>query len=255
MGKLVSIVVPMYNAELYIEETINSVLKQTYTNWELIIIDDCSIDRSCKIVQKYTELDKRIKLIKQNSNGGPAKARQRGIDYANGSYIAFLDSDDIWIEYKLEKQIGYMEQTGIEVTCTSYSIYNSTLDKKYSDFIVPKEITYYTLLKQNFFSCNTVVINKDKICNIVMVEYDKHEDYLTWLNLMKIVEVAHGLEEVLAIYRLRKESRSTGKLESALKMWHIYRVREKLNIYKSLYYIINYMVRGIVKYRNALNLK
>lgn len=252
---LVSVITPMYNGEKYLAEMIDSVINQTYDNWELVIVDDCSTDDSCKIVQEYIKRDNRIKLIKQKKNAGPAEARRVSIRNAKGKYIAFLDCDDIWMPEKLEKQIGYMESNGIAVTCTSYQIVSEDCKMVHKEFIVPSKIDYKMLLKQNYFSCDTVVINKEKIEKIEILTYEKHEDYLTWLNLMKKAEVAIGLQESLAIYRLRKNSRSTGKIDSAIKIGKIYREKENLTIFQTLYYTINYIVRGIIKYRNVLKNK
>lgn len=122
MDSLVSIITPSYNSEKYISNTIESVITQTYQNWEMIIVDDCSTDSSCDIAEKYTQKDSRIKLIKLNKNSGPAKARNRAIKEAKGRYISFLDSDDIWYHRKLEKQVYFMKENDLAVTCSSYYI-------------------------------------------------------------------------------------------------------------------------------------
>lgn len=252
---LVSVITPMYNGEKYLAKMIDSVINQTYGNWELVIVDDCSNDNSCKIVEQYIEKDNRIKLIKQKKNAGPAEARRVSINNAKGKYIAFLDCDDIWMPEKLEKQIGYMESKDVAVTCTSYSMGSENLSEIYKEFIVPQIITYKDMLKQNYFSCDTVVINKEKVRRIKIESSPKHEDYITWLGVMKEIEFAHGIQESLAVYRIRGSSRSTGKIDSAIKIWNVYKKYERLGVLKSSYYTTHYMVRGILKYRKMFNSK
>lgn len=248
---LVSIITPMYNGEKYLGEMIESVVNQTYNNWELVIVDDCSTDGSCKIVEKYIKQDNRIRLIKQKKNAGPAEARRVSIKNAKGKYIAFLDCDDIWMSEKLEKQIGYMEKLDIPISCTSYHIASENLMNIYKGFIVPEKIDYRMLLKQNYFSCDTVVINRNHIKDIQIKSYTKHEDYLTWLGLMKQCKEAYGIKEALAVYRVRNNSRSKGKLDSALKMWKLYFEEEKLGVAGATYYTLGYILRGIIKYRGV----
>ena len=250
---LVSVITPMYNGEKYLGEMIDSVIGQTYDKWELVIVDDCSTDGSCKIVEEYIKRDNRIRLIKQKKNTGPAEARRVSIKNAKGKYIAFLDCDDIWMPEKLEKQIRYMESKDIAVTCTSYQIASEDLKQVYKNFIVPEKIDYKILLKQNYFSCDTVIINKEKFKGIRIKSYAKHEDYLTWLGIMKQCKEAYGIKECLAIYRVRRNSRSTGNVDNVVKMWEILFLEEKLGAVRSSYYTIGYIIRGLVKYRGVKN--
>lgn len=249
-NELVSIITPMYNSEKYIAEMIESVISQSYTNWELIIVDDCSNDNSVNIVNKFAINDKRIRLIKQDKNGGPSSARNRAINESNGKFLAFLDSDDIWINTKLEKQIRYMENNKVSITCTSYKIASEDMNIIYRDFIIPNIITYKMLLKQNYLSCDTVIIDKKYFKDLRIDNNAKHEDYIFWLKLIKEVECVHGIQECLAIYRVRENSRSSGKINSAIEIFNVYKTKENLGILKSYFYTLQYILRGVFKYRN-----
>lgn len=249
---LVSIITPMYNSEKYISEMIESVLKQTYKEWELIIVDDCSTDNSYKIVNRYVNIDSRIRLIKLESNKGPSDARNVGIKNSNGRYIAFLDSDDLWKKNKLEVQINYMISNNEAVTCTSYEILSEGLEKKYGIFYVPNKITYEKMLKRNYFSCDTVIIDRNKINNYYMEYYERHEDYVTWLKIIKQVEYASGIKEVLATYRVYDNTRSSNKISNIIPQFKIYYNIEKLGLIKSLYYLVFVCSMSLIKYRGRL---
>lgn len=245
---LVSIITPMYNSEKYIAETIESVLKQTYELWELIIVDDCSSDLSCEIVDKYANIDRRIKLIKKSTNEGPAKARNKGINLSVGRYIAYLDSDDIWNERKLEVQISYMKKNNVAISCSSYYIFNNNVNSIKAEFKVPRIINYRTLLKRNYFSCDTVVIDRRYVEDIEMESFYKHEDYVTWLKIIKQVENAHGINEPLAYYRLSENSRSSSKIKNIWPQFEIYYKIEKIGLLKSIYYVANVCIKSLIKY-------
>lgn len=247
---LVSIITPMYNSEKYISEMIKSVISQTYINWELIIVDDCSKDNSVNIVNRFVKNDKRIRLLRQEKNKGPSCARNRAINESKGRFIAFLDSDDIWINTKLEKQIEYMKNNDVAITCTSYKIASEDNNIIYRDFIVPKIITYKMLLRQNYLSCDTVIIDKKYFKDLNIDNNIKHEDYIFWLKLIKNIEYVHGIQESLAIYRVRRGSRSSGKINSAIEIYKLYRLKEELGLIKSIFYTMQYMFRGYFKYRN-----
>lgn len=252
INDLVSIITPMYNSENFITEMIESVIKQSYENWELLIVDDCSKDNSCKIVQDLSAIDGRIKLIKHINNKGPAEARNTAIRESKGQFIAFLDSDDIWMEDKLSLQLDAMKKANAPISCTAYDLFSHDLSTKYGTFEVPDHINYKSLLKMNYFSCDTVIIDKTKIQNITMVTNEKHEDYVTWLKIMKEAKTAIGVNKPLAIYRLSAKSRSSNKLDGIIKRFFIYYQIEHLGLFKSLWYSFFYIIKGIIKYRKKL---
>lgn len=245
---LVSIIMPAYNAEKYIEEAIQSVLKQTYTNWELIITDDKSTDDTEKIIKKYQDQDKRIKLYALSKNQGVANARNIAIQNAEGRYIAFLDSDDMWLPEKLERQIRFMKKNGYLFTFHDYRTIR-VVDKRFSKVIkVPLKVDYKELLKGNSTgSCLSTCIDRVVIKEIYMPN-KKHEDYICWLNILKKYSiVGYGMNECLAYYRVGEKSVSSNKVKSAYWTWNVYRKSQRLSILQSMYYMFFYMKNGLKK--------
>jgi teichuronic acid biosynthesis glycosyltransferase TuaG len=246
MEPLVSIITPVYNAEEFLEETILSVLNQTYKNWELILINDCSKDNSYKIIKKYLKIDKRIKYLKNEKNSGPAITRNNGINISKGKYIAFLDSDDLWYKDKLKNQINFMLEEGLKISHGNYYFCNLE-GKILKKVTVDKEIDYKKLLLENQFKTMTVIVKKE-IINKKLFPNIKHEDYAFFLNILNQENISIRNEKYDSICRIGKVSVSSNKLKSALWTWKIYREYEKLNLIKSCYYFINYALRGIRKY-------
>ena len=245
---LVSIIMPLYNSEKFLSSSIESVVKQTYKNWELIIVDDRSTDNSLQKAIEYMKKDNRIKIIKLQENSGPAIARNTGIEAANGKFIAFLDSDDIWLPDKLELQLNFMRKTNASFSYTAYKKVNE--DGEYRGIVsVPESVTYKKLLNTNVIGCLTAIYNCENLGKIYMPNIIKHEDYALWLKILKKEVQAFGLNIPLAIYRVRKNSVSSNKLKAAFYQWKIYREIEQLNIIKSIYHFINYVYYGFMKYR------
>lgn len=247
MEPLVSIITPLYNSEKYIAETIESVLAQTYTNWEMIIVDDCSKDNGVRVVEEYQKKDKRIKLYKNEINRGVSYTRNKAIDLANGKYIAFLDSDDLWKKEKLEKQIKFMEDNNVVLSYTAYEKMNEDGSKR-GEIRVPDKLDYNELLKNCLINCITGVYKKEFFKNIKFKE-TKVEDYIFWLEMFKKIDFASGLNESLAIYRVNNNSRSSNKIDIVKFHWKIYREIEKLNVFKAIYYYLIYIKRGIKRYK------
>lgn len=246
-NNLVSIITPMYNSEKFIETTIRSVISQTYKEWELLIVDDCSTDNSAKIVEKYTDKDTRIRYIKAETNQGVSHARNIAINNAKGQYIAFLDSDDAWCEKKLETQVKFMKENNSIITFTSYELMDEDGNKLDKRVTVPSSVDYHTLLKGNVLGCLTVVIDRSKLDFDIRMSGERHEDYILWLSILKKGYVAQGIDEVLAIYRKSGNSLSGNKLKSAIWTWNIYRDIEKIPLHKAIYYFISYGMQGIKK--------
>lgn len=243
---LVSIVMPAYNAEKFIEESIKSVINQSYKNWELLVINDCSKDFTQEIIKKYCLKDKRIELFNQERNSGVVEARNKGIQESKGKYIAFLDSDDLWEEKKLEIQIKYMEEKELVITYTSYSHINEEGDF-IKEIIVPESLNYSEALRGNQIGCLTVIVNKNKVENFQMPNL-RHEDYATWLNILKKDITAYGIRRNLAKYRKVNNSISSNKLKTIIWTWRIFRKNEKMGIIKSSYFLIRHLMRGIKKH-------
>ena len=245
----VSIITPTYNASRFITETIHSVKKQTYTNWEMIIVDDCSTDNTVDIVKQEMEHDSRIKLFELKENSGPAIARNRAITAAKGTYLAFLDSDDLWLPQKLERQIAFMEKNNLAFSYTDYRIMNEDGEKTNVVFQVPPMLEYKSLLKNTMIGTLTVLLDKRKIGVVQMpLHRDCSEDYGLWLSILSKGIHAYGLNEELAIYRKCVHSLSSNKLKSAQKTWNTYRKVQKINIPAALWYFINYSLHALKKH-------
>lgn len=244
---LISIITPVYNSERFIEQTIRSVIEQTYKNWELILIDDCSTDKSYEIIKKYLCKEKRIKYIRLEKNSGAAVARNIGIQNAEGRFIAFLDSDDIWKANKLEKQIDFMLKNNIGFSFTSYEIideYGNNLNKIIK---VPKIIDYNGLFKNTIIGCLTVMIDKEIIGDFRMPLVRAGQDTATWLSILRQGHIAYGLDEVLARYRKVRGSISSNKIKALKRTWNTYRNLEKLPLLKCCYVFSCYVINAIKK--------
>jgi len=240
----VSIVCPVYNSELFLKETIDSVIDQSFIDWELILIDDCSTDASRVIIESARNKDQRIKYVSLDSNSGPAIARNTGIEIAGGEYIAFIDSDDIWHPLKLEKQIAFMESQGYLFNCSQFIAFN-----KDSAYIrkVPELLNYKRLLLGNPIGTSTAIYN----CKQLGKHYFEnigHEDYLYWLTFFESKKIeCLTIQEPLVKYRLRPNSVSKNKLKAALWTWSLYRKNLKLSRLTSAVYFLAYAIQSTTK--------
>lgn len=244
--ELVSIITPSYDSEAFIEQMINSVLAQTYHNWELIIVDDLSPDASNKVVEKYLSHDSRINLIKLTNNSGAAVARNKAIEVAKGRYIAFLDSDDCWMPNKLEVQISYMKKHNTPFSYSGYEVISED-DKLISSVTVPEKVSYFELLKTNYIGCLTAIYDTSIFGKVFMPLIRRRQDFGLWLTLLTKVDYAYGINQPLAKYRIRKGSISSNKLTTSLYTWRLYREVEKLNLLVASYYFFHYVVRAVLR--------
>ena len=235
--KLVSIIIPVYNAASYLEETINSIQEQTYSNWEAIFIDDCSSDNSYNLIKKYQKEDKRIKLIKNKTNSGAAVSRNNGINHAEGDYLCFLDADDKWHPEKLEKQINFMQELNCEFSFTGYQFADEKCNPNGKIVSVPDKINYQQALKNTTIWTSTVMFDMGKLTkdDIHMPNIKRGQDTATWWKVLKKIQYAYGLNEVLSYYRRTNNSLSANKLTALKRTWNLYRNVEHLNILSSFY--------------------
>ncbi|MCD7034497.1 glycosyltransferase family 2 protein [Metabacillus sp. GX 13764] len=247
MKPLVSIITPSYNSTNYIGDTIASVQAQTYDNWEMIIVDDCSKDNSREYIKGFAEADPRIRLVELEVNSGAAVARNTAINLANGKYVAFLDSDDLWHPEKLEKQIAFMEEKGYAFTYTKYQLMQENGEKLDRVIDVPDEMDYKTLLKGNYIGCLTAVVNKEKTGPFQMPNIRTRQDYALWLSILKRGFRAFALQESLAYYRLVPGSISSNKVKMAKQNWKVYREVEKLSLVHSMYCFAGYAFNAVKK--------
>ncbi len=246
---LVSIITPSYKSERFIAECIKSVLAQTYENWEMIIVDDCSPDDANNIIKEYQKKDARIKFIQLKQNSGPAVARNTAIKEANGRFIAFLDADDLWMPQKLQKQIDFMLKDNIEFSFSEYvkidensTIVSSVIER-------PKKVDYVKMLKSNYIPCLTVIYDTKRLGKVYMPSILKRQDYALWLKILKKIDYAYCYCEPLAQYRFYSGSLSSNKFIAASYVWKLYREIEHLSIFRATYYFINYVIISFIKYK------
>lgn len=235
--KLVSIIIPVYNAASYLEETINSIQNQTYSNWEAIFIDDCSSDNSYSLIKKYQKEDKRIKLIKNKTNSGAAISRNNGISKAKGDYLCFLDADDKWHPKKIANQIKFMQKLNCEFSFTGYQFADEKCNPNGKIVSVPDKINYQQALKNTTIWTSTVMFDMNKLSkkDIYMPNVKRGQDTATWWKVLKKIKYAYGLNEVLSYYRRTNDSLSANKLTALKRTWNLYRNVEHLNILSSFY--------------------
>ncbi|AKX46869.1 glycosyl transferase [Thiopseudomonas alkaliphila] len=242
----ISIITPIYNCSAFLERTLQSVLAQTYIDWEIIMVDDCSPDNSGLIAQSYSEQDQRIKLITLSRNSGAATARNTAIKAATGRFIAFLDSDDLWHPQKLEKQINFMLESNYAFSYTAYEKINEE-DEVFECVGAPHQLSYKQLLKTNEIGCLTAIYDTEHLGKVYMPTETKREDYATWLSILKKADYAYGMPEVLAQYRVYANQSSAKKGKMAKENWKLYRHIENLNVIKSAYYFSHYIIRGVLR--------
>ena len=244
---LVSIIMPLYNAADFVKETIESVLAQTYPNWELLITDDCSTDNSVEVVRSFD--DPRIKLFHNEKNSGAATTRNTSIAKASGRWVAFLDSDDLWDKEKLEKHLAFMIGKNATLSITHYRIMNGE-GEIVKEFCPEKEYyDYKDTLKQCTLSCSTTIYDAQKLGYVPMPQAEKREDLAYWLLLLRDGERAWCLPELLTTYKVHANSVSSNKGKMIKYQWRVYRRNEKIGFFKSGYYLANWAIRGFLKYR------
>lgn len=247
---VVSIITPMYNAERFVSQTIESVLGQSYSNWEMIVIDDGSKDSGPRSVAEYALKDKRIKIFSQ-ANGGSAAARNNGITRARGQYIALLDADDTWDANFLQKQLQLMADKSALLVYSSHTRIDENSRECLKPYIVPEKITYNDLLKTCYISCLTGLYDTSAYGKVYLREDMKslRDDYVYWLEIMKKVKVAYGNKEILANYRILDSSASRKKKNVIIPHFKVLYKVEKLGLVRSMYYLANWAVISFFKYR------
>lgn len=248
-GELISVLMPSYNSEKWIEEAVTSVQNQTYDNLELIISDDASSDNTVDIVRKLQAKDRRIKLITSKRNEGAAKARNKALHIANGRYISYLDSDDLWVNCKLEHQLEYMKKNNIAMCYTDYDIVNEFGEFR-KTINVPKTVTYKSYLKKPITCSHTIMFDINYIDKklLEMPDIRRGQDGATWLQILKTGVKGYALSESLAKYRRHEGSLSNNKLMAIRRIWYLYRSVEKLSLPYSCVCFVSYAINAIKKY-------
>jgi teichuronic acid biosynthesis glycosyltransferase TuaG len=244
----ISIITPSYNSSRFISQTIESVLNQTYKNWEMIIVDDKSLDNSNTIVEEYIKKDNRIKLIKLNKNIGAAMARNKALEIAQGRYIAFLDSDDIWMPSKLEVQIKFMQENNYPISFTSYKIIDENgIDNNHIIRVVDS-LNLKQYLKNTIIGFSTSMIDRELVKEeLKFLNIRIRQDTNLWITIFKNGYKAYGLDEVLVKYRVHSNSISSNKVKAAKQVWNLYFNIHKFGLIKSIYYFSWYAFNAVKK--------
>ncbi len=247
MNELVSIIMPSYNTARFIGESIKSVLAQTYINWELIIVDDCSTDKTDEIVNLFLT-DKRIKYLKNFQNSGAAISRNRALKEAKGKWIAFLDSDDLWNPHKLEYQIDFMLNGGYHFSYTDYSEIDLESKKNGVYITGPKRITNFGMKCYCWPGCLTVMFDREKIGLIQIANIQKNNDYAMWLKVSRKAD-CYLLKKELAQYRKGRQGSISTERVTTLFKWHfnLWRITERKNILISTFFTLLNCIFGLVK--------
>lgn len=245
---LVSIITPAYRAARFVAETIRSVQAQTYPEWEMLVVDDCSPDDTCAVVESAAAGDPRVRLIRQEKNGGPAAARNVALGEARGRWLAFLDSDDLWLPEKLERQLHFHRRHGAKLTFTEFRRISEDGGRTGRRITVPERLDYRGLLGNTAIATSTVMVDRTRTGDFRMKK-TYYDDFACWLQLLRSGGHALGLKEDLMRYRVAGGSVSRNKRRSAKEVWGAYRHVEGLDPLRSTWYFANYAMRGWIKYR------
>ena len=245
----VSVIVPVYNCQKFLKHTVHSVQNQTYTNWEMIIVDDASTDSSLSEAYRLAADEPRIKILRQSENKGVGACRNLAMSHAEGRFLAFLDSDDLWSREKLSKQIAFMKNNDYALSHTSYAFINRRGNGISSGQVkVDENVNLPQYMKTTQIGISSVMIDREKIPSIVFPEDRKLcEDARVWMPLMRHGQIFHGFNEVLTLYRIRSQQLSQNKVIMAQDVLHRYWNEKQFPAYKRLYYFLNYAFHGVEK--------
>ena len=238
---------PSYNAGCYINESINSVLAQTYENWELLITDDASNDNSVEIIKRHCEKDSRISFIVSKQNQGISETRNLSIERAKGRFIAFLDNDDLWMPNKLEKQVKFMLENGYAFTYASYELIDNEGASMNKVILTQGVMDYSRYSRNTIIGCGTVMIDRNIVGDFQMPQNDTSDDMALWLSLMRKGFNAYPLNEVVLKYRITNNSASSKKLKAASDVWKVYRINESMSWLKAASCFVGYAFNAVKK--------
>ena len=246
---MIAIVTAAYNCSPFIYATYESLRRQTLQHWEWIVVDDHSTDGTFEALEGFAAEDDRVRVLRNDRNQGAAFSRNRAMDEARGTFLAFIDSDDLWLPEKLATQVDFMS-TGIDFSFTGYQIVNEdgSPTSKRTDVSYQGRFGYEDMLaKKATLGCSTVMLRRSAIGDLRMPMLKSGQDYAYWLSLLRSGIQAHLLPEVLTSYRIRKNSLSRNKLRKARQQWRIYRNLEKLSLLSSIRYFLTYAVRALIR--------
>ncbi len=249
MEPVISVVMPAYNAERFIGEAIASVKAQSFEDWELIVIDDCSADGTYDIAGELARSDERIRVLRNERNLGAAGTRNRAFELCRGSFVALLDSDDFWAPLKLEKQLACAESTGADIVGCSYAVVDERGNRRSGDFIIPEAVDFDLMLGRSVLSCSTAFLKREVVEAHKFPKGVYHEDYAYWMLLLREGAKAAGVKEVLASYRIVEGSKASNKLRCAVNRWRVYRKFLRLPLFTSVKAMGRYAFWGLRKYK------
>ena len=245
---LISIVMPVHNAEKYVLQSVASVKRQSYKNWELIMVEDASTDSTPEILEGLAGSDKRIKLIKNEGEHGASFARNLGVKAATGRYLAYLDADDIWSRHKLEEQLAFMQEKRAAFTFTAYEFGDADCKGTGKVVRVPEKLDYKKALSRTVIFTSTVMFDLERIDReLIYMPHIKSEDTASWWKILKSGVTAYGLNKVYVIYRISGNSLSSDKVEALRRIWNLYRKSEKLSLPYSCVLFVGWAVRAVVR--------
>lgn len=243
---VVSVIMPAYNAAKYISESIQSVLQQTFTDWELLVVDDCSTDETYALMQRFAMQDSRIHVFQTPVNSRTAVCRNLAMKYAKGRYLAFLDSDDLWLPNKLERQLEFMRENGYAFTFTDYTTIYADGSPTGKRVCVPVSLTYHQYLRNTIIGCLTVMVDVEQTGSFEEPRLYSAQDMAGWLQIMKRGFKAYGLREALSVYRLHRHTNTHNKVKAAMRIWRVYAL-EELNFFYALFCWIDYAFHAVKK--------
>ncbi|MBE6481220.1 MAG: glycosyltransferase family 2 protein [Actinomyces ruminicola] len=234
---LVSVIMPAFNAAGYIADAVRSVQEQTYTSWELLIVDDCSTDDTFQRAKSLAAADARVRCIRLSRNSGAAVSRNRAMEIAQGQYMAFLDADDLWLPDKLEHQLKFMRARGVAICCTAYAQVDERGARTGRVLTSPKRVGYNRLLLDCPVGNSTVMYDVSRLGKFEVPDIRKRNDDALWLRMLKHEKYIWGIPEVLAQYRVRSDSISADKLSLVKYHWILYREIERLSVVRSAFHV------------------
>ena len=243
----VSIIMPAYNAEATLVAAVESALAQSFRDFELIIVNDCSTDTTAAIIDELARRDRRIRPLHNDTNSGASHSRYRAAEAARGQWLAFLDSDDLWAVDKLEKQLPLTRQADLIFTASAFIDHQGR--QRDWTLHVPETVSYRKLLKQNIISNSSVLLRRQLYLQHACLEDGLHEDFVCWIRLLRSGAVARGIDEPLLIYRLSPSSKSGNKLKAAQMNWRAYRAAG-LNVADAAWNMVFYTIKSLLKYRH-----
>ncbi|KUJ62550.1 glycosyl transferase [Flavobacteriaceae bacterium CRH] len=246
MSELVSIITPTFNAGKYVTATLQSVIEQSYQNWEMILVDDGSTDDTVKIIEDFAEKDNRIKLFKLSKNSGNGFARNVALEKATGKYIAYLDADDLWISTKLEKQIQFLKANNLPFTFSFYDCIDENGNALNKRVEAPLNLTYKQLFFCNYVGNLTAIYDSEYFGKIVIEATEKRQDWRLWLTILKQIKITKPVPEPLAFYRIRRDSISSSKFKLIKHNFGVYRDFHGYNFVSSVFLMTRFLFTQLI---------